>query len=135
MLDTIRGFTRGIWTLHPLWRVWVAGLLVVNAVLPFFFLPRIEAVAVLAAILLGAAIQMAIFRARGFVRLLGLGHLIPWTPLLPWLWLRLPEPGVATGLRHFILGVLVLDGISWVIDLVDVARWIAGDRDASVPPP
>jgi len=42
---------------------------------------------------------------------------------------------VPSGLfRNWILAVLVVDGISVVIDVTDVARYLLGDRDPQVVP-
>ena len=43
-----------------------------------------------AAAIAGAVTQTAIFASRGFVRLMGIGH-IYWVPLIPWLWSRLED--------------------------------------------
>jgi hypothetical protein len=73
---------------------------------------------------------------RGLTRLLGLGHLLPWTPLLIYLALRLC--GDAAGPRiHFsddpwIFGyVSVLISaviVCLVFDVYDAYRWIRGER-------
>lgn len=132
-VDIAIGFFRGIGTLAWPWRLWVGLLIAVNGVAPVFFLERLEARLVLAAILVGAVIQMAIFARLGFVRLLGLGHLIVWTPLLPWLCARLGEAGsVGGGFREWLVVVIVVDAISWVIDVVDVGRWLGGERTPSL---
>ena len=76
--------------------------------------------------------QSAIHARKGFVRLLGVGHFL-WLPMLPWLWTRLAE--TPSGLfRNWILAVLVVDGISVVIDVTDVTRYFLGDRDLPVVP-
>ncbi len=130
MLKIAIGFMKGMATLpKPLW-VWIGVLMFVNMVLPFFFFSTLEAKAVLATTFLGALTQMAIFRARGFVRLLGIGH-IYWVPLLPWLFSRLSPESPAGDLRTWIWAVLIVDGISLVIDTADVVRYAAGDRTAS----
>ena len=130
MIKTAVGFIKGMATLpKPLW-VWIGVLMLVNMVVPFFFFSTLEAKAVLATTFLGALTQMAIFRARGFVRLLGLGH-IYWVPLLPWLFSRLVPNSLAGDLRTWIWGVLIVDGISLVIDTADVVRYATGDRTAS----
>lgn len=125
------GFFKGLLGLPGPWRLWVGLLMLVNGVAPLLFLPAIESWAVLLAMLLGAVLQMAIFGARGFVRLLGAGHLVVWVPLLIWLALRLPaiEPGV---FRTWVLAVIVIDAISLIIDLVDVIRYARGDRAPSL---
>ena len=53
------------------WLVWVAALILVNGAAPIVFLPKPEAVITLAAFMLAAMLQMALFGRFGFVRLLG----------------------------------------------------------------
>jgi hypothetical protein len=114
------------------WWAWVGLLMVANMVMPFFFLGSPEALAVLVAFLVAGGIQMAIFHTKGFVRLLGIGHIIPWVPLLLWLWARLEAIDMGTALGRWIVVVIVLDGVSLLIDLVDVFRYLAGDRASAL---
>ena len=88
-------FMRGVLSLKKPWIVWVMLLMAANFVAPLFFLGSAEARVVLAAFVIGACMQMAILRARGFVRLMGSGHFL-WLAMLPWLATRLaaaPEGG------------------------------------------
>ncbi len=126
------GFFKGLRTLAWPWQIWVALLVLLNGLVPLYFWDRIEAKAVLGAILAGAVIQGGIFAVRGFVRLLGAGHLVVWTPLLIWLFLRLETIGTTSLFGRWIVALLVIDGISWMIDLVDVGRYLAGDRTPSI---
>ena len=131
MSKTMIGFFQAIGTLPKPWWAWVGLLMVVNLVAPILFIRTLEAKVVLVAFFLAAGMQMAIFRAKGFVRLLGIGHIIPWLPLLIWLGARLGEIGADTPLGLWILALIVLDGISLVIDFVDVGRYIQGERKPS----
>ena len=109
------------------WLIWIGTLLFVNMVVPLFFLDQLEAQVVLAATMLGALIQMSIFKAKGFVRLLGIGHL-PWLLVVLWLASWTSAIGTDTLFGQWILAVIVLDGLSLVIDAIDVVRYINGDR-------
>ena len=80
------GFFRGMAMLAWPWRAWIVVLIFVNGILPFLFWEALEAKIVLVAFLLGAMVQMILFRYLGFVRFLGIGHIIAWVPLLAWLW-------------------------------------------------
>ncbi len=62
------------------------------------------------------------------MRLLGLGHIVAWVPMLLWLVprLRALDPGTAFG--RWLLAVVVLDLASLAIDFVDVGRYLAGER-------
>ena len=118
------------------WVVWIAGLVVVNLLLPLFLVATSHVVlaplVVIGFFLLGAGIQMWIFQRLGFVRLLGLGH-FGWFLMLPWLVLQYPEPLVSSTLfGWWLVSILVLDGVSLLIDVVDVVRYLSGDRAPSV---
>lgn len=72
----------------------------------------------------------------GLTRLLGLAHLIPWTPLVVYLTLRLtgdavgPQIGHAThgNLYPWVLILLVTVMACLAFDVYDVVRWIRGER-------
>lgn len=133
MIATMTGFMRALIAMPGHWVAWLGALLLVNLIAPLFLLGAIEARVVLAALFVGAMIQMAIFARLGFVRLLGLGH-APWLALVPWLWMRLDQAEAGTLLYAWLVAVIVLDGASLVIDSVDVARYLRGERAPAVHP-
>ena len=108
------------------WNAWV-GLLAAANMASLFFFPRIEAVVVLAAMMLGAMIQAAIFNRKGFVKLLGAGH-APWIPMLIWIWTRAKSFEDDSVFYGWIVVLSVLNGLSLVIDAFDVVRYVRGDR-------
>jgi hypothetical protein len=113
------------------WLAWIAALMIVNMIVPLFFITSLEAKAILAAFMLGALLQTAIFSRKGFVRLLGLGH-IAWIPLAVWLWIRF-EAGSSEGIfSYWLVAVIVLNTTSLMIDVVDVARYVRGERTPQV---
>ena len=75
-------------------------------------------------------------RQGGLVRLLGVGHLIPWIPLLIYLELRLfgdevgPQIIFTADSRLFIWAVTLWAtlAICLVLDAYDVVRWFRGER-------
>ena len=128
MIRATRALLRGMGTLAWPWRIWIGLLVAVNAVVPLFFLGSREARVVLAAMLIAAVIQLLIVGRSGYVRLLGAGHVVAWVPMLLWLVPRLPGLGSATPFARWLLAVVVVDLASLVIDFVDVARYLAGER-------
>ena len=72
-------------------------------------------------------IALILVKLQGFTRLLGLMHFF-WIPLLIYFWTLLPEIPANGFLGIWIRSVICLNGISLVIDTVDVIRYIAGDR-------
>ena len=128
MMRAIVAFTRGMAGLAWPWWLWVALLGTVNMILPLFFLGSVEGKVVLAAILVGIVAQMLIINRLGFVRLLGLGHIVAWVPMLLWLVPRLANYDTGTPFGRWLLAVVALDLASLAIDFVDVGRYLAGER-------
>ena len=123
MIDFTR--TMALFPLH--WRLWLAALTAANFAAPLFFLTGIEGRMVLGAGMIAGSIELVIFANLGFVRLLGLGHFV-WFPLVAWLLTRLG--GIAPGgaLWYWAVVVIVIDSLSLVIDVVDVLRFLMGER-------
>ncbi len=88
------GFTKGLMSMPMPWPVWLGLLVAVNVAGPIYFFEALEAKVVLASFLASAALMTAIFASKGFVRVLGIGHIF-WIPMGPWLWTRIDqvEPG------------------------------------------
>ncbi|MDZ7781391.1 MAG: hypothetical protein U5K56_00060 [Halioglobus sp.] len=121
---------------EPLWlQTWVMLLVVVHlAALPFTITrddsgawrPRYQALAIVASFLLAGAFMNWLYAQVGYVRLLGLAHLVFWLPVYVWVWqTRARESG--TPYARYLVFYLVIAGISLVIDAVDVIRYLLGD--------
>ena len=106
---------------------WISLLLAANMVGPLLFINTLEGQVVLAALVAGALAQTALFAAKGFVRLLGIGHVF-WVPLIPWLWSRLDELPPSGPFGYWVAAVMILNSISLLIDVTDVVRYMRGDR-------
>ncbi len=113
---------------------WVMLLMTVNMIIPLFYLGALEGQVVLAAAVLGAILQTAIFAAKGFVRLLGLGHLA-WVPMVVWLFTRLDTAPAGSFFRYWLLVTIVLVTLSLFIDAADVIRYARGERDPQLETP
>ena len=125
-------FNRGILRMPLQWRLWMMLLMTANVVVPLFFLGRLEAQVVLAAILSSLVLFTLLTARAGFTRLLGLGHL-PWVPLIWFLATRLGEVSPDDFYGVWIRAVIALNATSLAIDTVDVIRYVAGDRKETVP--
>ena len=128
MIRANRAFLRGLASLAWPWWIWVALLGLVNGVAPLYFLGSLEARVVLAALLAAAAIQLVLVARLGFVRLLGLGHVLAWVPMLLWLVSRLGNYDTATPFGRWLVALVALNLASLAIDFVDVGRYLAGER-------
>ena len=124
-------FNKGIMKMPIQWRLWLMLLMVVNLVVPLFYLNRLEAQVVLAVILASAMLMTMLTASSGFTRLLGLGHIL-WFPLLYFLWIRLDQIPASDFFGIWIRILMTLNAVSLVIDTIDVTRYIAGDREETV---
>ncbi len=127
MFNLMKGMMVQMFSIPVGWRIWLAVLMFVNFFMPFFFYQRIEAQVIFLAAMIGVFIGLMIFKMQGFTRLLGLMH-IPWFPLIFFLWARLHQIPANDVLGIWIRAVVLLNSISLVIDVIDVIRYIAGDR-------
>ncbi len=125
-------FNNGMLGMPVLWQVWVAVLVVANLIVPMFFLQRLEAQVVLGALLVSMALMTFLTDRFGFTRIVGLGH-IPWVPMLAFLVASLDDIPNGDAFGIWIRAVIVLNGISLAIDALDFTRYIAGDREETVP--
>ena len=132
MFKAFIGFNKSILAMPIPWRVWMVLLVLVNMVLPLFFLGKPEALVVLVALMVSMFTMVTLFAKFGFVRLLGLGH-FPWLFTVPWLALQLGQTMASGPFYYWLLSVVVLDSISLVIDAVDVTRYWRGERQPTIP--
>ena len=74
---------------------------------------------------MAAGVYMSwLYEQVGYVRLLGLPHLVFWTPVYVWVLLRRRTIGTNSLFGKYVLLYLAIAGISLVIDLVDVVRYV-----------
>ena len=115
-----------------LWLLWL-NLVLWSAV---FFLGDPLGQYTLLSLIPAVAILLAIsHRYSGLVRLLGLGHLIPWVPLLTYVELRLSTSWVGSTITWdsptFFIWAMMLAlslAICLAFDSIDVIRWYQGER-------
>jgi hypothetical protein len=117
---------RNIFKMPVIWWPWMAGLPLINLA-SIFFLPRTEAWVVLGTGLLAATIMTVLHAKLGYVRLVGIGHFV-WIPMLIWLAVRLDHISEGTLFYDWLLTVIVMDTLSVFLDIVDLVRYLRGDR-------
>lgn len=121
----------------PQWvHYWVTWMGIINLTAVLFLLRwkdggirrgYLEAVVVLAVLVPMAFFMGWLFDQVGYVRLLGLPHIIFWTPLALFLWFRLarhPRNSVFGVYLRVLLATIV---VSLAFDFTDVARYLVGD--------
>jgi len=113
------------------WQLWLALLVIVNFVIPLFFLNRLEAQVVAGTLLASVILMTGLTALSGYTRLLGLGHIL-WIPLLYFLWMRLEQNPADDFFGLWLRVLMILNAASLIIDVIDVGRYIAGDRSETV---
>lgn len=126
-MKSIMNFTKTMLIMPIHWQVWLGVLVTANIVVPMFFIHTLEAQVVLATAIVGLIIMAGIFSMKGFVRLMGIGH-IGWLPLVFWLGMRLEHAPADSLLGYWLMTVIVLDSLSLFIDTTDVLRYVKGER-------
>ena len=137
-MDRLNDIWRSLRSL-PLWvQIWVAGILVPVNVLPFFLLDtRVGVAGALAALVVVATNGPLMWIYRGMNKVLSIPHLIAWGPLEIYLLMLLAGSGFRAEAGALELGLAVLlvvvNGISLAFDVMDSAKWVAGDRATPGP--
>lgn len=108
------------------WNLWMGILILANIGGGLFFIRTMEGQLALACMMVSFLIMWGIYVRKGFVRLLGLGHLIAWIPQMVF-YIQMVDKAAGV-FQYWIISVLVVNGISLLIDFVDVVRYSLGDR-------
>lgn len=130
-------FAEAVQTMSAPLRLWVLWLTVAMVVTPLLLLllrgARRDGLIVLASTVAVMVSMQVLYQAVGFVRLLGLPHVAIWGPLAVWLAFRVRDGALPRSVR-VVMGVYLLTiTVSLVFDVIDVVRWLAGDRESLVP--
>ena len=108
------------------WPLWLGLLTLVNIGGGLFFIRTMEGQLALISMMAAFMIMWGIYVKKGFVRLLGLGHIIAWTPQITWYAQMIGD--TAGWFQYWLISVIVLNVLSLVMDFVDVIRYSMGDR-------
>lgn len=113
------------WLALPLWvKLWLFGL---NGVFlfAFAFVPSDVARVVLTGYAASGPLLAGFALAQGgLTRLAGVGHIVPWVPMLVWLGLNFP----AGETKSYVIVLFATVLICLLLDTVDTARWLSGER-------
>ncbi|MEM8649297.1 MAG: hypothetical protein AAGF54_02090 [Pseudomonadota bacterium] len=120
--------------LQPAWvQYWLNWLFFGAFLLPVALLiwkpSRIPAIVTLLSSLASGAGVIWLFSQMGYVRLLGLGHIIFWTPVSFYLYGQMKREDMPSWPKRIMAVVLITILISLAFDYVDVARYILGERE------
>ncbi|MEM6986272.1 MAG: hypothetical protein AAF499_07005 [Pseudomonadota bacterium] len=112
----------------PQWlQIWLAVLAVMNT-LSLFFLRHASGRLVFVVWVIIVAVNSWVFmQAGGFTRSMAFIHML-WIPMIVWLGL-MPHRDKDTGLlRTWLLLLVLVNCISIGFDVLEIVRWLAGDR-------
>lgn len=122
MIELMQAFVAEV-EKQPLWvQIWLNILGPVNIAAIFFIFKSRLAWIVLGAIALSFIGILYLYAEFGYVRLLGLPHIVFWTPMLLYFWKIVPglEPSL---LKKYLYLVMAINFISLMFDYADVARY------------
>jgi len=123
---------------QPLWlQGWVMLLMAANLAAILFivgrdngkWLFRKESLAIVVSFMAAGMIMEWMYAKLGYVRLLGLAHLIAWTPVYAYILSRRKQLGMSGWYGKYIYFYLIIAGISLLVDALDVVRYLMGDGE------
>jgi hypothetical protein len=118
---------------QPAWvGMWLMVLLAGAFVAPLILLiwkasRKAGIITFIASLLAGFGVQL-MFDAMGYVKLLGLPHLILWVPIVVFLMAQQARGDMPNWPRRIIWFITAIICISLVFDFIDVVRWVLGER-------
>ncbi len=113
-----------------IWVNWMGFVLIGSfAALMFSRATRRDALIILAVNIPNFLVMQWLYGQLGYVRLLGVAHVIFWTPLTVYLIFRMRDSAIAAPFRQVLLLLISTMIISLGFDYVDVARYLLGERD------
>ncbi len=114
---------------QPLWlQIWVYWMVIMNLAGILFVVGRVEARWVVGAFLVNSLFMSWLNDTQGYTRLLGLSHVVFWTPLAVYLFRRLPSIETRTPFGMWLRVLLITIVLSLVVDYIDVVRYLLGER-------
>jgi hypothetical protein len=122
---------------QPAWiQYWVMfmGLVTAATIITLLFSPPTRRIAVVLIVTMLATFATMLWAHSqvGFVRLLGLVHVVFWTPLAIYLWRRVTSDPIASQCRQMIWLLLAVMVVSLEFDYADVVRYLLGERASLV---
>jgi len=116
------------------WTTWM-GIVILLTIVALLFSKATwrDAAIVLASSVVIFFAMTWLYNQLGLVRLLGIVHVVIWTPLAVYFWKRLKSPDIRSPFRQIIWLFLVTIAISLAFDYVDVARYLLGEQGTMVP--
>ena len=140
-MQTYDNLGDAIWATQPGWLLAYLMVLVAANLGAVFFIakktpqgwrPRYEALAIVAAFLLAGEFMEYLYQQYGYVRLLGLAHIVFWTPVYGWIFTHRKDYAAYPYFSKFVPFYLVMAGISLTIDVIDLLRYALGETGSMI---
>ena len=140
-MQTYDNLGDAIWATQPSWLLAYLMVLVAANLGAMFFIakktpqgwrPRYEALAIVAAFLLAGEFMEYLYQQYGYVRLLGLAHIVFWTPVYAWIFTHRKDYAAYPYFSKFVPFYLVMAGISLTIDVIDLLRYALGETGSMI---
>lgn len=90
---------------------------------------RKESIAILISFFVAAMIMEWMYGNYGYVRLLGLAHIVAWTPVYVLVLIKRKDIGFSSAFGKYIHLYLLIAGLSLCVDVIDVVRFMLGDGE------
>jgi formate hydrogenlyase subunit 3/multisubunit Na+/H+ antiporter MnhD subunit len=119
--------TQPLWVQYWLY-VLLAGIIVLPLVLLIWKQTRLTAVIILVASFAAGFGVSLVYDRFGYVKLLGLPHIIFWLPLVWYLYSQIKREDMPVWPRRVMMLIVAVLMISLVFDVVDVTRFALGER-------
>lgn len=117
------------WLALPGWvKLWLFALNIVFLLSPVFLPWWIANVVLVSYVASGPLLLAYAVYGGGLTRIMGIGHLVPWLPLLVWLFIVAMPTSNAMNLG-FLWLLTVMTVVCLAFDVYDVWRWLRGDRE------
>lgn len=118
---------------QPQWvQYWLYALLFGILVLPLALLlwkqTRLTAVITIAAAVIAGFGVSWLYDRLGYVKLLGLPHILVWTPLALYLYGQIKREDMPVWPRRIMIVIMAMFVVSLAFDYVDIVRYMLGER-------
>lgn len=110
------------------WVIWMNLMGLMNFGAIIFVLKDVRARVVVLTMICNLIFMSLLFTQFGYTRILGLSHIVFWTPLLVYLWKKRASFPSHIWATRWMWGVMIVNGVSLIIDYMDVMRYVLGDK-------
>ena len=132
MLEAFQAFDADVQKLPQWVQIWmdVIGVSLTASIITLLIgkSTRMLGLGVLATIFATVIVMVFMHAQMGMVRLLGIVHVVLWTPMVFLLWQRFRRDPPTKFYSMALLLLIVICSVALVFDYYDVARWIIGQR-------